>query len=308
MYTSIIVPVGDSSFGRQALPLALALARRSGADVHLVHVREPVVLQQGGPMFDTRLDDDLQEEIRSEVTALAAWHARDSSLLVDANFITGPIVPALQQFLAANGHDLVVIMSHARGGVGRAMLGNVADGIVRHTSIPLLVMRPGTQMLIELAEPLFRHILVPLDGSAMADEVLDRVVSLGTPDVTDYTLLTIVTADTSSDESDREFECDARRAHLVAIAAELEASGAAVKTLVEVHERPASGILHVADEEHVDLIALTTHGRGFVSRLIMGSVADEVVRGATVPVLVYRPEHARPESAAHERGDVAALS
>lgn len=185
MYTLIVVPIDDSDFGRQALPLALALARRSGADVHLVHVREPVVRPQGGPMFDTRLDDDLQEEMRSEVTALAAWHARESALLVDANFITGPVVAALQPFLAANGHDLVVMMTHARGGVSRALLGNVADGIVRHTSIPLLLMRSGTEVPTQLAEPLFRHILVPLDGSAMADEVLDRVVSLGTPDVTD---------------------------------------------------------------------------------------------------------------------------
>lgn len=94
----------------------------------------------------------------------------------------------------------------------------------------------------------------------------------------------------------------------MAIAAELEASGAAVKTLVQVHERPASGILHVADEERVDLIALTTHGRGFVSRLMVGSVADTVARGAAVPVLVYRPEDVQPESAGHENGNLAALS
>ena len=307
MYTSIVVPFDDSECARQALPLALALARRSGADVHLVHVRAPVVLPQGGPMFDTRLDDDLQEEIRSEVTALAAWHARDMSLLVDANFLTGPVVPTLQQFLASSGHDLIVMMTHARGGLSRALLGNHAAEIARYTSIPLLLMRPSAETPTELAEPLFRHILVPLDGSAMADEVLDRVVSLGTPDVTHYTLLTIVTSDALSDDSDLEVERDARRAHLLGTAAELEASGAVVKTLVQVHERPAAAILQFADEEHVDLIALTTHGRGFVSRLMVGSVADEVVRGATVPLLVYRPEHARPESAAHERDDVVAL-
>lgn len=307
MHTSIVVPIDDSEFGRQALPLALALARRSGADVHLVHVREPVVLPQGGPMFDTRLDDDLWEETRAELTALTAWHARDSSLLVEANFFTGPVVPTLQQFLATNRHDLVVMMTHARGEISRAWLGNVADGIVRHTSIPLLLMRPGTETPSGLAEPLFRHILVPLDGSAMAEEVLDRVVTLGTPDMTTYTLLTIVASDMLTDAAEIELECAARRAHLAGIAAELEASESVVKTLVLVHERPASGILHVADEERVDLIALTTHGRGFVSRLLLGSVADEVVRGARVPVLVYRPEDARHESAAHERGDLAAL-
>ena len=133
-------------------------------------------------------------------------------------------------------------------------------------------------------------------------------MSLGTPDMTTYTLLRIVPADTSTDPARIESECAAGRAHLVSIAAELETSEAVVTTLVLVRERPASGILHRADEQRVDLIALTTHGRGFVSRLLLGSVADEVIRGATVPVLVYQPEGARPESSAHESGDLAARS
>lgn len=307
MYTSIVVPLDGSEFGRQALPVALALARRSGADVHLVHVMDPLVLPQGGPMFDARLDDDRREEIRAELTVLAERLGRNGSLLVDANCIRGAVIPTLLQFLAADDHDLVVMMTHARGGVGRAWLGNVAAGIARHTSIPLLLMRPGAETPNDLAEPLLRHILVPLDGSAMAEEVLDRVVSLGTPDVTTYTLLTIVASDTMPAADDVEFECDARRAHLMDVAVELEASGALVKTRVLVHARPASGILQVANEDRVDLIALTTSGRGFVSRLLMGSVADEVVRGATMPVLVYRPEDARSESAWHESDVVVAL-
>ena len=319
MYTSIVVPLDGSAFGNYALPVAVALARRSDAAVHLVHVHEPIVLPEGAPMYDTRLYHDLRQEMQSELTAVAAQLTSEASLKVDTEFLDGPVVATLQRYLADRRHDLVVMMTHGRGGLSRAWIGSVADGLVRHAPVPLLLMRPGTEWPSDLVEPLFRRVLVPLDGSTMAEEVLNHVVSLGTPEATVYALLTVVvplpmledpspSSEAFTDRSDVARRRDAALAYLTGVARELRETGALVETRVEVHQQPAQRILDFANQEHVDLIALSTHGRGAVSRLLHGSVADKVVRGATVPVLVYRPGRARADSAARGIEGVAAVT
>lgn len=300
MYTSIVVPLDGSAFGKRALPVALALARRSHAAVHLVHVHEPMVSASGGPQHDARLHNELRDEMRTELIAAAAQLARETSLPIDAVFLDGPVVPTLQGYLADRNHDLVVMMTHGRGGLSRAWLGSVADGLVRHAAVPLLLVRPGAEWPGDLVEPLFCRILVPLDGSAMADEVLDHAVSLSTLDATVYTLMTVVVPlpllgsmypnAGFGARSDVERQQEEAQSHLTAMATELRESGALVETKVVLHQHPAQGILDAAEEEHVDSIAMSTHGRSAASRLLLGSVADKIVRGANVPVLVFRPQ------------------
>lgn len=297
MYTSIVVPLDGSAFAKRALPVAITLARRSDAALHLVHVSEPPPYPDDGP-YDAGLN--VGPEMRSELTAVAAQLTRDTSMRVDADFLDGTVVRTLRMYLDDRHPDLVVMMTHGRGGLSRMRLGNVADGLVRHASVPLLLMRPGAEAPEDLIEPLFRRILVALDGSGMADEVLDHVVSLGTPEVTVYVLLTVIVplltlghsypdSETFTGRADVERERTSASAHLTGVANELRESGAVVETLVVVHQRAAQAILDTADAQHADVIALSTHGQGAVSRLIHGSVADTVVRGAIVPVFINRP-------------------
>ena len=308
MYTSIVVPLDGSAFGKRALPVALALARRDHAAVHLVHVHEPVVFAGFEPVYDTRLIEEVRQAMRTDLTALAAQLTREAALPVEAEFLDGPIVPTLEGYLAGRAPDLVVMMTHGRGGVRRAWLGSVADGLVRRTPVPVLLLRSGAEWPGNLIEPLFRLVLIPLDGSPLAAEVLDSAVRLGTPGVTEYTLVTVVlplplldypapVAQSLTGRSDFEGQRDAAQAHLSTVAGGLRRKGARVETRVVVHSRAAEGILEEADTQQADLIALATHGRGAVSRFFLGSVADKVIRGASVPVLVYRSDHAPARAA-----------
>ena len=70
-------------------------------------------------------------------------------------------------------------------------------------------------------------------------------------------------------------------------AAKLIEQGLSAEGHVVTEGDPASGILHFAERVDADLIAMSTHGRGGVSRLVLGSVMDKVVRGARIPTLVY---------------------
>lgn len=303
MYTSIVVPLDDSELGARALPVALTLAKRWDASVHLVHVREPLFFLEGDTAYEPHLPDQQHQKVVAHVTAMAARLTREASLRVDAHFLEGRVVPSLQRYLGTGGHDLVVMSTHGRGGLNRAWLGNVADGLIRGAPVPLLLLRQDTEWQRHAREPLFRRILIPLDGSAMAEEVLDHVVSLGTSGVTEYVILSVVAphheadpgmadAETLLGHSIDERQRDAAHHYLNSVASDLRSSGALVKVSVEVHLHTAQGILDVATEHHVDLIALSTHGRGGLSRLMHGSVADKVLRGAELPVFVYRPNEA----------------
>jgi nucleotide-binding universal stress UspA family protein len=301
MYTAIVIPLDGSPFGKRALPLALALARRNDLPVRLLHVHEPMVPAAGELMYNTTLIDEWRGEMRTDLTALAAQLGRETSLPVDAEFLDGSVVPTLVRYLTGRPGSLVVMMTHGRGGVRRAWLGSVADGLVRHAPVPILLVRPGVEWPGKLIEPLFRRVLVPLDGSAMAEEGLDHAVALATPGATVYTLLTVVVSpplfadfpvpptEPFTDRANVEGQRTAALAYLGTVAERMRRLGMLVETRIVVQQRPAEAILDDAEAQHVDLIALATHGRGGVSRFFLGSVADKVVRGATVPVLVYHP-------------------
>lgn len=307
---SIVVPSDGSEFGNRALPVALALARRRDAEVHLVHVREPLLFPHGESAYELHHLDSREKQVRADLTRAAAHFAQDASVRVDAVFLDGPAVASLQRYLDDARPDLVVMMTHGRGGVSRAWLGSIVDGLIQCASVPLLFLRRDTTWAREAAEPLFRRVLIALDGSAMAEQVLDHVFSLGTPAVTEYVLLSVVAPHHAHDAVDAatatgvgrshdEEQRDAAHNDLERVAADLRSRGAHVTVRVEVHRDTAQGIVDAATEHHVEMIALSTHGRGRVARFMHGGIADTLVRVADVPILVYRPREAAtagPES------------
>jgi nucleotide-binding universal stress UspA family protein len=187
------------------------------------------------------------------------------------------------------------------------MVGSVADRLVRKSGVPILFVRRQAESPDLSEEPLVRHVLIPLDGSALAESILEPVLALGNAVQTEYTLLRIVmpaelsygpaggkiTGFQESLKHLRELdEQESKRAYdyLEPLAERLRARSFVVRTRVARHERPAAAILDDATVHAADLIALATHGRGGLKRLVLGSVVDKVLRGADVAVLLYRPD------------------
>jgi nucleotide-binding universal stress UspA family protein len=142
---------------------------------------------------------------------------------------------------------------------------------------------------------MYQKILIPLDGSALAEAVLAHARALAQPDselallrvamypTYDYVFSSPAVAATLTEEIEDESE-----KYLRDVAARLQAEG--FKTSIAVTGGPvADAILEYADAVGADLIAMSTHGRSGVARWLIGSVADRVVRGSPVPVLLVRP-------------------
>jgi len=312
MYRTILVPLDGSPFGEAALPLAFNLARRAEAILELVHVIPPLatVFSEASLYLESSLEQEIfdfqkarhQEYLTQVTRKLSAL----GSVVVRTTLLSGDI-PSLIRAHADQVHaDLVVMTTHGRGPMGRFWLGSVADELVRKLPMPVLLIQPGEAAAQFEPEPLLRHILIPLDGQPLGEEMIEPALALGRLMDADYTLLRVirpvlpVTYPTESaslivvNKSLQE-QAQARQeglrqeaqGYLEKIAGGLRERGFRVVTRVDVQDRPALAILNHAAE--IDLVALGTHGRAGLSRLFLGSVADKVIRGSHLPVMVLRP-------------------
>jgi nucleotide-binding universal stress UspA family protein len=310
MYRSLLVPLDGSDFGEHALPLALSLARRLGAALQVVHVHVPVLGVYGelGEPYDETTDRMLRERDRAYVDAIVQRLAAVAAIAPSSALLDGPVADAISRHATATGSDLLVMTTHGHGPLARFWLGSVADALVRQASIPILLVQPKEASPNLGQEPVVRRVLIPLDGSELAEQVLERALALGAATQAEYTLLRVVKQMTPASydpasgrvsglrESllkqlqamDRQQRTEAQN-YLEHLAERLRARSLTAQTRVVSHEQPAAAILDDAQKSAVDLIALATQGRGGLKRMLMGSVADKVVRGATKPVLVYRP-------------------
>lgn len=289
MYRTIMVPLDGSPFSEQAVPLAVAVGHRTGAKLYLVHVEEPLFGE---------ISESISEQVRERLDSLARSISEEADISVTVGFLVGRVAEELIGYADQIDADLVIMTTHGRGGLSRAWLGSVADTLIRGSRIPVLALRPR-DAAPRVDTKAIDHVLVPLDGSAMSEEVLDHALALGGPDV-HYTLLQViqlpvavetVTVTSGFVLDPRMIEADRAKAleYLNRVAEGLKGRVRQVDTAVLVDPQPATAILAYAEQNDVDLIALATAGRTGVRRLILGSVADKVLRGASTPVLLYHP-------------------
>lgn len=292
MLRNILVPVDGSRLAERALILAVPLADQHNATLTLVSVHEPIpeiTLGGGAPVRDPALDHKWRGDHHAYLTKLAKRVGRRTTASVQVEFLDGKIVPTLAQYAAEHAVDLIVMCTHGRGGFQRFWMGSVADGLSRRTTVPLLLARggraTGTRML---QDPVFRRVLVPLDGSVRSEGAVKHVLDLMGSGPGAITLAHIVhpmMAATTVRSADAPVE-DVRNDYLAPLAARFRRDRIVVNVDARVEQNVAKGVMAIADAHDADLIALATQGMGSIERFVMGSVADKLIRTARVPVLV----------------------
>jgi nucleotide-binding universal stress UspA family protein len=295
MYRTILVPLDGSEFAEHALSVAASIACQAHANLQLVRAHSPVTTLSWGDDFivDTSMDDRIRGVETAYLDSLVDRLKKMVPVDVTRNLINSLVPDALIEQAVAAHADLVVMATHGRGGFSRLWLGSMTGALLRRLPMPVLLVRPHEQELnfAEAFAP--RRILIPLDGSELAEQILEPAIELGKLSAAEFTLLRVVEPFMSPLESAnadlvRQFE-QRNSVYLNGVAARLRDRQLPVKTRVILNRPAAAVILEEAHAQKADLIALATHGRGDLGRALLGSVADKVIRGSQVPVLVHRP-------------------
>ena len=274
MTQPILVPLDGSQLAEQALPYAQKLAE-PGCQLILLEVGQD--------------DDDL---------GLLDRHA-DSC----ASLETAVGDPAEQILGAAKdlGVGLIVMTTHGRGALGRWAFGSVADAVTRTSPVPVFVVRPQSEDA-EIA-PVIQRVVVPLDGSPLAEEALPTATSLAqrlhvpvhlVTAIDVIEIMPTVAFDASLyEETVAQLEADAT-GWLTQTAEQLQQEGVAT-TWAILHGSP---FLVITDAvKPGDVIVMASHGRGGAKRWLLGSVAEKLIREGPVPVVLVPPaerQHGEP--------------
>jgi len=301
MIKSILVPLDGSPFAEQALPWAACLAKVAGAHLELVRVHDPVppwTIATEGAVAATSVDPAIRDAEEQYLANCAARLYEGGFKGVSQRLLDGEVAEQIARHAEDNAFGLVVLATHGRGAISRLWLGSVSDALVRRLTVPVLLIRPAEGTAIPRAEQ-FRKILVALDGSPESESAIVPALALANPKRCDLILLRVVPpvpiagdagmpAVPLVDEGLTEALTAQATAYLDGVAARLRSPTVTVSTRVVVTPGLAQAVLHEASLAGAELLALATHGARGLRRMVLGSVADKVLRGADRPVLLTR--------------------
>jgi nucleotide-binding universal stress UspA family protein len=305
MYSKIVVPLDGSELAEGVLPHVAEVIRNRGSHVCLLTVAQAArittsVLPDLLSSFDNTQEE--RQRVEQELTSYletVAGELEPAAAEVQVNVRFGRPADEILAFAGEVNADLITMSSHGRSGISRWVLGSVADRVLHGAMCPMLIVRARPQRV----QPTYQRILVPLDGSELAEQVLPHVSALIRPNFTRIYLISVlangfsdrtITLLTSSPPGLQLSTTALSKAqvqltaYMRSVAAALRERGATVNTTVR-HGSPAEEILTHAAEVNADLIGMTAHGLSGVSRWMYGNVASKVLQGAYCPVLLVRP-------------------
>jgi nucleotide-binding universal stress UspA family protein len=301
-FHSIVVPLDGSPFAEQAIPVAAAIARAARGKLRLVlvHRLPPPPNDPETAKLYVSVELAVRKSERSYLRSIAR-RLKESGVQAGALVLDGPAGPTLVEWIRGSAADLVVMTTHGRGALGRAAYGSVADQLVRSLEVPVLLVRPASSDRA-VADPdwMAREIVLGLDGSRTAEAALEPAARLARMLQVPLTVVQVipplaVAADpplpfpTGYDARITEVRRREAFDYLEDVAEGLRAEGIAATAAAVIGDSPAGTLLDLGRAERGTLLAVGTRGRGGVKRFMLGSVADKLVRGAEVPVLVVPP-------------------
>ena len=305
MYRTIVVPLDGSTFAEQAIPTAAALAKELGSLLTLVRVHEVTTYDFG---FRDDSDGLLREQENQYLSDIAAEVWRNFQIHPSVDLLVGQAADEICEMASRSGESLIVMSTHGRTGLSRTWLGSTADAVLHHATTPVLMLRADEELHNTTAGwPLpFRNIVVPLDGTPFSEQVLAHAALLAEASSAKLLLLHVVAPvipappdfpipymPPSAILGEATEELVQRSKHYtkrVMDALRGSHPGLDVRSDVSVDDNVARVIIDTAEKRGADLVAMATHARG-LSRLVIASVADKVVRGGPGAVLLIRPQH-----------------
>jgi nucleotide-binding universal stress UspA family protein len=300
MYTKILVPLDGSELAEGVLPYVRSLAGELKLPVTLLQVIDPETISIFSAPHIGRYFDTVAAALKDESNAYLKKVAYSLATLpkVDCAIEMGQPPETIVAKAAEDRGILIAMATHGRSGIQRWIMGSVADKVLHATSNHLLLVRPrGEPTMINQAAPI-KSIVIPLDGSGLAETILPHAIELAQKLEAEIILLRAYTLPASIDSITDEYvpnfeELNAQlrseaKDYLDAKVQELKGKGIDKVSGILVAGHGAAEIIDFAKKTPDNIVAMCTHGRSGVGRWVLGSVTERVVKNSGDPVLVIR--------------------
>jgi len=323
--TKVLIALDGSAWSRQILTPIRRLLSTADHELLLLRVAElpkgivgapprPIAAGWLSSMYENKHDleyslhpiYDSQQEA-NERSALETALLPDQQLLQRDGYVVSSFVrfgePAqeIADLARCANVDIVAMATHGQTGLRHLLIGSVAEQVLDELTIPVLLIRPLDRLQDQaLSRPAHRRLtaVVPLDGSPVAEQALECATELALSIGARLVLAAVepTAGDVGLAEvgvipywvmADHEAALVRLNEYLKQTAVRLTRMGLQVETRLS-EGSPSEEILHISAVEQADLIIMTTHGRSGMKRLMLGSVAANVLQNAEVPVLLAR--------------------
>lgn len=285
MFQRILFATDFSAHSQPALDRAIAWGARPGARLELLHVMQPAVYTMAGEVTLSTgdLEDQLFRELEEEMKRLVE-RVRERVPSATGHVTRGYPGQVIVEHATWSRAELVVMGTDGHGAVARAVLGSVADRVVRSSRVPVMLVPHGGRAVSGLP----KAIVAPTDFSTRAHRAIVTTLELASELGADVTL---VHAYEVPRFVDRDPSVKAALREAMATQVWEEHPGLRERPRVAALAREGAAaptIVGLCEEQHADLVAMASTGRGFLSSFLLGGVTDRVVRTSHVPVLVLR--------------------
>ena len=327
----ILVPLDGSTFSEAILGPIIQMAEAADVDVHLVTVVEQPRMKSNWvealawvdegtgefgmgrvplPQASEPSGSDVASETAEQAMERALQAAGEYLAQVAGRFPSGRAKPKaipgedsveeIMAFCREEGVELIAMSTHGRSGLGRWVYGSTANKLLNATPIPLLLLRPRDDAGGSLEQRRIETLVVPLDGSELAESSLPYAEELALQMGLNVSLIRVTPTPNLGFPGmepyayDGQMYVDMERAaegYLRQKQTELEQRGLSVESTLK-GGHPAAHIIDHAEAIEGSLIVMSTHGRSGVGRWVMGSVADRILRASASPILLIRSQGA----------------
>ena len=302
MFKTILVPLDGSQLADCVLPHVVALARPFDSEITLLRMLEKTQAGTSAQLFDLVNWQINKTRATLYLEKIKAQIQREKTR-VQTTVIEGLVADGITEYAHSHGIKLIVLSSHGRNGLTRWGISSITQKIIMSAQTSLLIVRAHQDGIHsdELSErPLYRRILVPLDGSQRAENVLPIVTQLAqfhrsqihlvqiiqTPEMARQMPPTREDVDLSNRIVSRNQEEAGRYLEQLKSRSFLE--GLTIQIHLITSDNTAVALHQLVEQENIDMVALSAHGYSGIHQWPYGSMVNNFVQYGKVPLLVVQ--------------------
>ena len=299
MFDPILVPLDGSLLAECVLPHVVAIARAFNTKVILLRALEKNRTNGSAQLFDLLNWQIKKIEAKLYLEKISARLIK-SQLRIDATVLEGLVAKSITEFAQSQGMKLIILSSHGHSGVSQWGISSVAQKIILSAPTSVLIVRAHQPASSEVVEQAYRRILVPLDGSRRAENVLPMIAHLARFHNSQIHIVIVVTTpemarqlppvqediDLSNRIVARNREEFIRYLEQVRLSSPLD--GIPIQTHLLTSDNAPAALHGFVEQENIDLVALSAHGYSGNNQWPYGSMVNNFILYSKVPLLIVQ--------------------